>query len=804
MVPVRGSARVTDVPLVEGQAVTFAELLRQLRARAGMTQEALAEQAGVSPATIAALEQGLRRRPYPHTIAQISNALALTPADRATLLARASGTPERTPRPPRLKSPPPAHQADVAPRVPVPATPLIGREADIAAARTMLLLPEPTARLLTLVGPGGVGKTRLALAVAMAVVDSFPDGVAFVDLAPLHDHRLIPATIGAALRLHATGRMSARQLLLEHLRDLTALLVLDNFEHLLGGAQFLGELLETCPRIRLLVTSRTVLHLRVERRFTVEPLAQPADQEPSLSAIATSPAVRLFVERAQIVAPQFTLDGRNAETIAAVCRRLDGMPLAIELAAARVGLVGPEMMLRRLDRQLQLLTSGRSDLPERQRTLSNTLAWSYDLLGPREQMLFRRVAVFAGGWTLSAAETVCSDATTLTPDEILEPLEGLVDNNLIRRLDTNEAEPRFAMLESVREYAAQKLHEIGEYDRVRARHSEWCLALAEQAAIELTGPLQAMWLERLDRALDNVRLTLGRLYEQQQTELGLRLAGALGRFWSTGRHVAEGREWVERFLAPKTAESAPAAVRARACYAAGVLASIQADQQQAVARLEQSIELYHLAGDTVGAVRALNTRGGVSYDTGQLAFAAALWQQSLAQARAAGDLGEAAHALGNLGEATFHMGDVEGAAVSFAEALALARQAGRPDVEAMELGNLGNVARARGDLTRATTLQRQALVLKRELGARRHIAITLSDLASIAAIEGRGARAARLVGAASALRERIGTPQPVPERVDMESSVATVRAALGEEVWSAELQVGAALTMERAIDFALE
>jgi tetratricopeptide (TPR) repeat protein len=356
----------------------------------------------------------------------------------------------------------------------------------------------------------------------------------------------------------------------------------------------------------------------------------------------------------------------------------------------------------------------------------------------------------------------------------------------------------------VREYADQKLVESGEHDTLRGRHAAWCLALAEQAVAELTGPLQADWLERLDRAIDNLRLALAWLNEQQQTELGLRLVGALGRFWLMRRHVAEGREWVERFLAPPSAEAAPAVVRASACYAAGVLASIQLDTSQAVLRLEQSIELYHLAGDMVGAVRALNTRGGVAYDQGQLAFAAALWEQTLVQARAAGDIGEAAHAVGNLGEAHFHMGNVEGAALRHAEALTLARQAGRADVEAMQLGNLGNVARMQGDLERATALQREALVLKRELGARRQIAITLADLASIAGFEGRGARAARLIGAATVLRELIGAPQPVPERTDMEQSVARARAELGEAAWSAELLAGRGLSMEQAIEYALE
>jgi non-specific serine/threonine protein kinase len=763
--------------------------------------------ASSEPSTLADLlrwlrAQALLRRPYRHTLRSISRALKLDSTDHAALLARGAAPRDR-PAGARLESRRPQSPRNVVINAPITTIPLIGREADIAVVSRLLVASEPAARLVTLLGPGGVGKTRLALAVASTVTDRFPDGVFFVDLAPLQDFGLIPATICSTVHIPDASGTTASAVLFEHLRNACALLVLDNFEHLVRGAQFLAQLQRECPRLVLLSTSRTALRVPGERRFAVDPLAQPVGEQPSFADIAASPAVRLFVERAQLVAPEFALEAHTAGTVAAVCRRLGGMPLAIELAAARVGLLGPELLLQRLDQQLQLLTSGPPDLPERQRTLSNAVAWSYDLLGPREQMLLRRVSVFAGGWTLRAAETVCADEA-LPANDVFEPLSGLVDNYLIRRPDINESEPRFRMLESVHEYAIQKLRESGEYDMLRVRHSEWCLALAERAVVELTGPSQATWLDSLDRELDDLRLGLAWLYERQDIERGLRLVGALGRFWSNRRHVAEGREWVERFLMAPSADAAPAAVQARACYAAGVLASIQVDTAQAVLRLEQSIELHHQAGDLVGAVRALNTRGGVSYDVGHLAFAAALWEQTLAQALAAGDLGEASHALGNLGEAHFHMGDVEGAAKRHTEARAMARQVGRTDVEAMQLGNLGNVARARGELSLARTLQSQALVLKRDLGARRQVAITLADFASIAGLAGRGARAARLVGAALALRERIGTPQPVPERVDMESCISAVRASMGTEAWSGELLVGRELSMEQAIEYALE
>jgi predicted ATPase/transcriptional regulator with XRE-family HTH domain len=794
---------LTDSPGLPGDQESFAVRLRHFRVRAGLTQEMLAERAGVSVSAIAALEQGVRRRPYPHTLAALSRALALEPADHSRLVTRGTASHDSEAAVSTNASSPAASAGQPHVRLPASPTTLIGREADIATVAELLRAPQPNTRLVTLIGPGGVGKTRLAVAVAAALAAAYPDGVVFVDLAPLRDHRLITATIASALALYEAGKQGARQLLVEFLRQRRVLLVLDNFEHVLGGAQVLGELLIECPRIVLLATSRIALRLRAERRFAVEPLGQPPAELASLEAIAAAPAVRLFVERAATIAPSFALNRGNAEAVAVVCRRLGSLPLAIELAAARVGVLGIKPLLQRLDRPLPLLTSGAPDLPERQRTLRNTLAWSHALLGTQEQVLFRRLAVFAGGWTLSGAEAVCSGAD-LPVEDVLGRLEALVDHSLIRRLDGAEDEPHFGMLEIVREYAAERLVECGEWPTLRARHRDWCLTLAEQAAPELNGPQQVSWLERLDRALDNLRLALSWMYEQEQIELGLRLAGALGRFWSTRRYVTEGREWLERFLAPASALGMPASLRAQASYAVGVIASIQGDPINAAGRLEESIELYHLAGDRVGAVRALNTRGGVSYDQGHLAFAAALWAQSLAQARIAGDLGEAAHALGNLGEAYFHMGDLAAAEASHTEALALAQRAGRTDVEAMQLGDLGNVARERGDLRSATARQRRALVLKQRLGARRQIAITLEDLASIAGAEGHGARAARLLGAASVIRESVATPQPVPERTATERAVATAQAALGDEIWNAAFTAGRALTLDQAIAYGLE
>ncbi len=784
-----------DLPDAD-RAESLKSLLRRFRFRAGLSQEQLAEKAGLSPAAVGALEQGVRQRPHPNTTAALADALQLSPVERMALL-EATGLAEQ--RRTAVVLAPARHT-----RVPIPPAPLIGRAQEQSEIREWLLPNSANhARLVTLAGPGGVGKTRLALELASGLVEEFRSGVVYVELASLQDHRLVGTSLARALDLDQSSRGSALDKLVEQLRQQCVLLVLDNFEHLMGAVPLVAELLQHCPQLTILITSRTILRLRAERVFMLDPLPTHSDPDSTLDAIGDSAAVQLFLVRAREVVPELELDVDNARAIAAVCHRLDGIPLAIELAAARARLLRPAALLRRLDRSLNLLASRAPDVPERQRTLRNTLAWSRDLLGTGEQVLFRRLAVFAGSWTLESAEAVCAD-DVMPAVEVLNALENLVDNSLVRHVDDAYDEPRFGMLDTVHEYAQEWLDASGEADLLRGRHQAWCLAMAEQAATELAGPQQGLWLERLDLAIDDLRAAMTEAETRAEPELGLRLAGALERFWPTRRYVGEGRDWLERFLRASRPERIPAAEHARASYAAGLLANLQGDLPQAAVRLEESIELYHHADDQVGVARALGTRGGVAYDQGHLAFASALWQQALAQAREAGDLGEMAHAVGNVGEAYFHLGRLAAAAACHSESLGLARQAGRSDLEAMQLGNLGNIARVEGDLERATTLQRAALKVKWELGARRQIAITLADLASIAGAQHDGLRAARLLGAATSVRELIGTPQPVPERTATERAVADARGALGEATWAAAFAAGRALPLDQAIAYALE
>jgi predicted ATPase len=760
-----------------------------------LSQANLAERSGLALTTLKALERNQRPRPHPHTLARLAEVLALAPDERASLLQGASAA---------ESEPTAASVSGRLVRLPVPPTGLIGRADEVVAVRELLDPASRDARLVTLLGPAGVGKTRLAVAVAAELVEAYADGVVFVDLAPLHDARLVPATVAHSLGVVESGGRSARDLLPEHLSERQLLLLLDNFEHVVPAAALLTDLLATCPGLSLLVTSRAALRLRGEQRFEVAPLAAP-EPKASLSAIATSAAVCLFVERAQSLAPDFELETSNAFDVAAICNRLDGLPLAIELAAAQVGLLPPAELLRRLQHRLSVLTEGAADLPKRQQTLRGTLAWSLDLLDAQARVLFARLAVFVGGWTVDSAEAVAADPT-LPADALLDVLQVLLDGSLVYRVDELAVDPRFDMLGTVREYGLACLADSREEVTIRNRHLDLFLTRAEQANAELFGPRLADSLARLDRDLANLRAALEWAWAQQDVISGLRLAGALAPFWRTRGYASEGRAQIDRVIArmDDMQLDVPPAVRARALEGAGMLANSHGDQQHAVQCLDRAVPLYRQAGDALGAVRALNARSGVDYDRGDLQEAMARLSQCVVLAREANDLGEVARALANLGEVYFHLGDVELAATHHEQALVLARQVGRVDVVAYQLGDLGNVARRRGQLERAASLHREALTMKYALADRRRIAISLEDMAALAADEGRMVQAARWLGAAAQLRATIDTPLPEPERIAAQETTARILAALGNEAWSDEFATGQALPLAKVIADALE
>ncbi len=791
-------------------------LLRASRLRAGLTQEALAERVagGLTVETISNIERG-RTRPHRHTLQALLAALKVEGAERAAVLALWQRRPASASIP-ALPAPPPPESF-----LPPAITPLIGRERAEAEVVHLLGRGEgaEAGRLVTLTGPGGVGKTSLALQVVRAVREQDAAGAAFVDLAPLREASLVLSAIAQAVGARERGGHRLRETVMAHLRGRRLLLLLDNAEHLLEAvAAEVGALRATCPELRLLVTSRVGLRLRGEQVYPVPPLAVPgAGTCVSVDDARQIPAVALFVQRARAVRPDFTLTAANVADVVAVCEQLDGLPLAIELAAARVGVLPPAALRTRLGQGLNVLTGGARDLPVRQRTLHDTIAWSDALLNPRERQLFRRLAVFAGGWTLEAAAAVCAppEATDI-PEEptmrprleqdvaVLDDLSSLVDAHLALMEEEETGAPRFRHLETIRAYALEALAASGEGDAVRTAHLGYCLAVAEEAAPELAGAQQAAWLQRMERELDNLRAALSWAWEQGQIVLALRLAGALTTFWQVRGYGGEGRDWLRRLLAQAHAEAAPAAVRARATHGLGLLTNTLGEHSQAIQWLEQAVTLYRAAEDPIGAVRALTTLGGVAYDEGDLVVARARYSECAALAREVGDPAEVARALGNLGETYYHLDDLARAAACHEEALALARQAERPNLVAFQLGDLGNVARRQGDLGRAGLLHRQALDLKWALGHHRQVAITLEDLAALAAAEGRGARAARLLGAAATLRARIGTPQPVPEQRAVERAVAGVRSRLGAEAWEAARAVGQQMATAEAIALALD
>jgi predicted ATPase/DNA-binding SARP family transcriptional activator len=662
--------------------------------------------------------------------------------------------------------------------LPAPATALVGREKEVA--EVVALLRQESPRLLTLTGAGGTGKTRLALKAASDVVDRFPDGVFFVALAPLIDPDLVPSTIARRLGVAESAGRPALESLKEHLRDRRLLLVLDNFEHVDAAAPLVGELLAEASRLKLLVTSRALLHLYGEHEYPVPPLTEDE-------------AVELFAARSQAVRAGFELDGARPQVVE-LCRSLDCLPLAIELAAARSGELSPAEMLEVLPHRLELATRGARDVPARQHTLRATIEWSYGLLAEGEQGLFARLAVFAGGCSLGAAQTVC--------DADLDELASLVEKSLVLETEQADGEARFGMLATIREYAAEQLEASGDAETLRRRHAEHFLELAEEADPALdAGSEQSIWLERLGLEHDNLRAALGWLVSASEPELELRLASALKNFWWVQGHLSEGRRWLEGALARSAA--APKALRAYALTGLGQIIYRLGALDEAKVALVESLDLYRELGDPTGIARSVGELGSVAYFEDDYERAAALYEESAALFRSAGDRMRLATVLANLGAIANMQRDYERGCKLTEEALALHREFGAKDDVAITLHNLGSVALHEGRYSDGALLFHESLEVSRDLAFRELSGLNLVGVAELALIEDDKESAARFLGAADAVFEELGLPLHGDERDIYERTVEGLTSSLGEAAFETKRSEGKALGLERAIELAL-
>ena len=721
--------------------------------------------------------------------------------------------------------------------LPAPLTPLVGREQEIAAVCALLWRPE--VRLVTLTGTGGVGKTRLALGVAAAVNADFADGICFVALAPLIDPGLVLSTIAQALGVQEQGSRPLLEGLQDHLREKQLLLLLDNFEQVVSAAPVVAELLVAAPRLRVLVTSRTSLHLSGEHEFVVPPLALPDLRNlPPPDRLLQYGAIRLFVARAQAAHSAFVMTGENATAIAAICQQLDGLPLAIELAAGRSKLFTPQALLSRLRNRLKLLVGGAQDLPLRQQTLRGTIAWSYDLLGQDEKTLFRRLAVFVGGCTLEAAEAVCIAQGDLLID-MLEAVAALVDKSLLRQETEIDGQPRLLMLETIREYALERLAASGEAEAVQRQHAIFFLRFSEEAEPKIRGAEHFLWRTRLEVEHDNLRAALRWTLESQEAEMGMQLAFSLVAFWRASNQDREGRNWCEQVLA-QPGTSARTAARAMALLAAGAMTMFQGDLPQAQLLLEESIaigrevgraakrtlalalallaygallqgnlgaarelaeegvRLFREVGEAWGTALALNHLGRATLELGDPVAARPLLEESAALFRA-GNMQRLAMPLNTLGRVALRQGDDTGARAYCEEALAVARATGDELFIAEALAQLGTVALHVGDSGQATELYQQSLTLIWTRGYRECIAEDLAGLAATASLLGQPERAARLFGAVEALREVSGIRlSPLP-RADYDRAVEGIRAHLDEAAFAEAWKEGRTRPLEQVI-----
>jgi predicted ATPase/class 3 adenylate cyclase/Tfp pilus assembly protein PilF len=726
--------------------------------------------------------------------------------------------------------------------LPLQPTPLIGREKEVAHVCNLLRGDET--RLLTLTGPGGTGKTRLALQAAADLLDDFSDGTFFVPLATLTEAELFSSAVAETLGVRETGEQPLDETLKDYLSERRLLLVLDNFEQVLEAAPTITELLAEAPGLKVLATSRAPLGLYGEHEFPVPPLTMPdLKHPPPLESLTQYEAVELFVERAQAVKPEFEVTNESAPAVAEICVRLDGLPLAIELAAARIKMLPPKAMLQRLTSRLKLLTGGARDLPERQRTLRATIEWSFALLDQGEQVLFARLAVFSGGRTLEAIEAIC-DAEGDLPVDVFEGVSSLLDKSLLRQEEGPGGEPRFVMLETVHEFAREKLQESAEAGEIKRTHTEYFLTLAEEAYPELKGANQLQWLERLEVEHDNMRAALSWASEHKEVEVALRLGDALWLFWSTRGYQSEGRRWLQEALAIDG--SVLPEVRAMALAGIGRLAFEQGDYdraqeaceeglgllanearesseaklwllerlgwvawareeyEQAKQLFEESLAPSRKMKDTWWLATSLLGLALVTHSLGDYERATELYEQSMDLFREQGDKRRLSTCLNNLAMMVYSQGDLGRAAKLTEESVALVRELGARGDVSIGLCNLGWIALLREDIGRAADIYKESLSLSWETGLNLVVQSTLEGFACLAGAKGEAEQTARLWGAAQALHETKDIPRDIDFLAAADARISAVRLGMGEEAWEEAWHKGRVMTLDEAVSYALK
>ena len=795
----------------DGVAESLAELLHKHRLAVRLSQEALAERAGISARTVSDMETGVARTPRLMTLMLLAEALGLGEDDRVRFQAAGRRRePEAAPGPPGAPGIP-------APRAPV----LVGRSLELE--RLSEMLRAEGARLVTLVGPAGVGKTSLAIRGAYEQAAAFEHGTALVELAATRDPALVPAALAHALGVRE-GDGSARDAVLAYLKDRNVLLVLDNLEHLTPASSWIGELLAGCARLTMIVTSREPLHLRSEVVFALRPLAERE-------------ATDLFVQRARTVKPDFAVTEETIAAIATIVQHLEGLPLAIELAAARLSALPPKALAARLERRLPLLGAGPIDAPQRQQTMQAAIAWSYDLLGPDEQALFRRLGVFRGGASLDAARAVAAGHD----DEhaFLMRTASLVEKSLLSLDEDRDGEPRIAMLELLREFAHQRLVEMEELEAARERHARAALQITATYQAEYSSA-QARALRRIDRDHANLLAALEWALEVRNVDIGLELTGALWRFWWMRGYFSEGIVWLRRFLdlAADAATPVDAPGHAKAMHGLAALLSASGRFEDALAYCEiaidalrgtgeelglaalltmlgtirqfrgeldrseaahlEALEIRRRAGAEIGIAGSLSNLAALTFTQGDIDRAEAYALESVARYRRTGYQSGLAHALLKVGLVTTHRGELERAEAVYDECLSIQERLGDKHGRFYSLANLAVVAQKRGDTARALSLHRKALDILDTIADQAGLAKLLEDMAMSIGID-RPERAIRILAAAGVLRRALGTPRFPAERADYEANIESLRTRVGQATFDTQWQIGEVMPIERAV-----